>query len=53
MKDSKLKDYTNLDFIKKEVDDSKSYLKKIIGQLLMLQEDRWKKQHIDFENNRN
>ena len=40
MKDHKLKDYTDLDFIKKEVNDSKKiYLKKIIGQLLMLQED--------------
>ena len=35
MKDHKLKDYTDLDFIKKEVEDSKIFLKKIIGQLLM------------------
>ena len=28
MKDTKLKDYTNLDFIKKEVDDSKILFKK-------------------------
>ena len=28
MKDSNLKDYTNLDFIRKEVDDSKTLFKK-------------------------
>ena len=32
MKDHNLKDYTDLDFIKKEVNDSKNFLKKIIGQ---------------------
>ena len=32
MKDPKLKDYTNLDFIKKEVNDSEFFLKRITGQ---------------------
>ena len=32
MKDQNLKEYTDLDFIKKEVSDSKILLKKIIGQ---------------------
>ena len=31
MKDQKLKDYTNLNSIKKEVEDSKILFKKIIG----------------------
>ena len=48
MKDHKLKDYTDLEFIKKEVNDSKNFLKKIIGQLLMLQENLLKKQQHQF-----
>ena len=39
MKDQHLKEYTDLDFIKKEIEDSRIYLKKIIGLLSMLQED--------------
>ena len=39
MKDQNLKEYTDLNSIKKEVDDSKNLFKKTIGQLLMLQED--------------
>ena len=31
MKDQNLKEYTDLKFIKKEVDDSKNLFKKIIG----------------------
>ena len=44
MQDQNLKEYTDLDSIKKEVEDSKNYLKKIVGQLLMLPEDLLKKQ---------
>ena len=38
MKDQNLKEYTDLNFIKKEVETRKIYLKKIIGPLSMLQE---------------
>ena len=38
MKDQNLKEYTDLNFIKKEVEDSKNLFKKIIGPLSMLQE---------------
>ena len=38
MKDHKLKEYTDIDFIKNEVNDSKNLFKKTIGQQLMLQE---------------
>jgi hypothetical protein len=34
MKDHTLKEYTDLKFIKDEVEKSKKYLKKIIGPLL-------------------
>ena len=32
MKDQNLKEYTDLEKIRKEVDDQRNYLKKIIGQ---------------------
>ena len=39
MKDQNLKEYTDLNFIKKEVEDSKNLFKKITGLLSMLRED--------------
>ena len=48
MNDHKLKHYTDLDFIKKEINDSKNLLKRIIGLVLMLLEDQLKKQQLQF-----
>ena len=48
MKDHKLKEYTDLDYIKKELNESKILLKKTIGQLLMLPENQLKKPRLQF-----
>ena len=50
MKDQNLKEYTDLNSIEKEVEDSKIYLKKIIGQSLMLQEDLLRKLQLRLQN---
>ena len=43
MQDQNLKEYTDLESIKKEVEDSKKLFKKTVGLSLMLLEDRLKK----------
>ena len=43
MQDQNIKEYTDLDFIKKEVEDSKKLFKKIAGQLSTLLESLLKK----------
>ena len=48
MKDHNLKEYTDLNILKRKLKTQKNFLKKIIGQLLMLPEDLLKKQLPQF-----
>jgi regulator of PEP synthase PpsR (kinase-PPPase family) len=52
MKDQNLKEYTDLESIKKEVEDSKNLFKKNNWPLLMLQEDLLKKPLLNIKNYR-